>query len=144
MKYFKNLISKRWTFWDRWLVIQRFIVFGLLIVVFIGIWTIFYQVHLAKMDYKKNVNSTQAITKMVKDHIKALDGIDNADVSIIIPSKPEYPAASVIITIKPDSDFYINQMKIRRIEYLLLYAVEDLWRENIVICDQNGLMLNDF
>jgi len=88
--------------------------------------------------------------QMITNHIKALDDVDNADVSIVVPDRVLFAAdqnsvsASVIITPKPGSDITTNLKKIEGIRKLLKLAIEGLKDENIVITDQNGLILNNF
>ncbi|MDR3277097.1 MAG: flagellar M-ring protein FliF [Treponema sp.] len=101
-------------------------------------------------DFERNVNLQQAITKTVTEHIKALDGVDNANVIIVVPEKTLFQAeqlpytASVILTPKPGSDITQNRQKIEGIQKLLKFAVTGLTDDNIVIADQNGNILNDF
>jgi len=96
------------------------------------------------------VNFRRAQTQMITDHIKALDDVDNANLTIIFPFsdgpfedvKPA--SANVVITPKPGSDITTNRKKIEVIQKLLKLAVEELKDENIIITDQNGIVLNDF
>jgi flagellar M-ring protein FliF len=87
---------------------------------------------------------------MVTDHIKAIDDIDNADVTIVTPARELFSAdqnpvsASVIIIPKPGSDIITDRKKIEGIQKILKFSVEGLKDENIVITNQNGLVLNDF
>jgi flagellar M-ring protein FliF len=113
-------------------------------------WSIFDRERWTLTDIERNVNFQRAHTQMVREHIKALDGIDDANVTIIIPKdvlflSDQNPAtASVILTPTPGSDITENRKKIEGIQKLLKYAVEGLKDENIVITDQGGLVLNDF
>ena len=113
-------------------------------------WAIFDRDRWTITDFERNVNLRRAIIQMVTDHIKALDDIDNANVSIVMPedrlfaSEQNPVSASVIITRKPGSDIYENRKKIEGIQKLLKHAVEGLKDENITIADQAGNVLNDF
>jgi len=113
-------------------------------------WAIFDQDRWTITDFERNVNLRRAITQMVTDHIKALDDVDNANVTIVVPqdrlfaSEQNPVSASVIITPKPGSDITQNRKKIEGIQKLLKFAIEGLKDENIVITDQTGLVLNDF
>jgi flagellar M-ring protein FliF len=113
-------------------------------------WAIFDRDRWTITDFERNVNLRRAITQMVTDHIKALDDIDNANVTIVVPedrlfaSEQNPVSASVIITQKPGSDITQNRNKIEGIQKLLKYAIEGLKDENIVITDHTGLILNDF
>jgi len=87
---------------------------------------------------------------MVTDHIRALDDVDNANVTIVMPERrlfasEQHPvSASVIITPKPGSDITENRHKIEGIQKLVRLAIEGLTDENIVITDHTGRILNDF
>jgi len=113
-------------------------------------WAIFDQDRWTITDFERNVNLRRAITQMVTDHIKALDDVDNANVTIVVPqdrlfaSEQNPVSASVIITPKPGSDITQNRKKIEGIQKLLKFAIEGLKDENIVITDQTGQILNDF
>jgi len=113
-------------------------------------WAIFDRDRWTITDFERNVNLRRAITQMVTDHIKALDDIDNANVTIVVPedrlfaSEQNPVSASVIITQKPGSDILQNRKKIEGIQKLLKYAIEGLQDENIVITDHTGMILNDF
>jgi flagellar M-ring protein FliF len=113
-------------------------------------WAIFDRERWTITDIERNVNFLRAHTQMVKDHIKALDGIDNADVTIVIPKDELFlqdqnpTTASVILHPSPGSDITQNRKKIEGIQKILKYAIEGLRDENIVITDQSGIVLNDF
>ncbi|GAB6392568.1 MAG: flagellar M-ring protein FliF [Treponematales bacterium] len=113
-------------------------------------WAIFDRDRWTITDFERNVNLRRAITQMVTDHIKALDDVDNAEVTIVMPedrlfaSEQNPVTAAVSITPKPGSDIAENRKKVEGIQKILKFAVEGLRDENIVITDQKGLVLNDF
>jgi flagellar M-ring protein FliF len=113
-------------------------------------WAIFDRDRWTITDFERNVNLRRAITTMVTEHIKALDDVDDANVTIVQPEKELFSSdqnpvtASVIIIPKPGSDIVQNRKKIEGIQKILKFAVEGLLDDNIVITDQNGLILNDF
>jgi flagellar M-ring protein FliF len=113
-------------------------------------WAIFDKERWTATDFTNNVNFRRAQTQMITDHIKALDDVDNANVTVVVPEKELFRAdqnpvsASVIITPRPGSDITTNRKKVEGIQKLLKYAIEGLKDENIVITDQNGNVLNDF
>jgi flagellar M-ring protein FliF len=113
-------------------------------------WAIFDRERWTITDFERNVNLRRAITQMVTDHIRALDDVDNANVTIVVPadrlfaSEQNPVSASVIVFKKPGSDITENRKKIEGIQKLLKFAIEGLRDENIVITDQYGLVLNDF
>ncbi|MDR1863400.1 MAG: flagellar M-ring protein FliF [Treponema sp.] len=114
-------------------------------------WAIFDRERWTITDFERNVNLRRAITQMVTDHIKALDDVDDANVTIVVPadrlfaSEQNPVSASVIITPKPGSDISEpNRKKIQGIQKLLRLAIEGLKDENIVITDHTGMVLNDF
>ncbi len=101
-------------------------------------------------DFERNVNLRRSITRQLEQHITALDDVDAASVTIVIPedrlfAEQQNPVtASVIITPKPRSDIRENRSKIEGIEKLIRFAVEGLTAENITITDPSGVTLNDF
>jgi flagellar M-ring protein FliF len=113
-------------------------------------WALFDQNRWTTTDFERDVNFRRATIAMVTAHIKALDEVDNANVSIVIPKDTLFTAdqnpvtASVIITPRPGSDIRENKKKIEGIQKTLKFAVEGLADENIVITDSNGIVLNDF
>ncbi|MDR2619486.1 MAG: flagellar M-ring protein FliF [Treponema sp.] len=113
-------------------------------------WAIFDRERWTITDFERNVNLRRAITQMVVEHIQALDDVDKANVTIVVPedrlfaSEQNPVTASVIITPKPGSDIVQNRKKVEGIQKLLKFAVEGLKDENITIADQSGLVLNDF
>ncbi|MFQ3546795.1 MAG: flagellar basal-body MS-ring/collar protein FliF [Termitinemataceae bacterium] len=113
-------------------------------------WAIFDRDRWTITDFERNVNLRRSITQMVTEHIKAIDDVDDANVTIVLPERQLFQAdqnpvtASVIITPRPGSDISTNRKKIEGIQKILKFAVEGLKDENIVIADQNGLVLNDF
>ncbi|MDR2445288.1 MAG: flagellar M-ring protein FliF [Spirochaetaceae bacterium] len=113
-------------------------------------WALFDRDRWTITDFERNVNLRRAITTMVTDHIRSLSEIDDANVVIEMPERTLFTAdqnpvtASVIITPRPGSDITNDRKKIEGIQKLLMFAVEGLKPENVVITDQNGLVLNDF
>ncbi|MDR0376455.1 MAG: flagellar M-ring protein FliF [Spirochaetaceae bacterium] len=113
-------------------------------------WDIFDRDRWTITDFERKVNVRRSIIRMVTEHIKALDDVDDASVIINIPEKTlflsdqEPVSASVIITPKPGSDITQNRKKIEGIQKILKFAVEGLADDNIAITDLNGLVLNDF
>ncbi|MDR1219305.1 MAG: flagellar M-ring protein FliF [Treponema sp.] len=113
-------------------------------------WAIFDRERWTLTDFERNVNLQRAIRQMVTDHIKALEDVDDANVTLVIPRQELFTAdqnpvsASVIITPKPGSDITENRKKLEGIQKILKFAVEGLKDENIVITDQRGIVLNDF
>jgi flagellar M-ring protein FliF len=113
-------------------------------------WAIFDRERWTVTDFERNISFLRAQTQMVEEHIKALEGVDDAVVDIVIPKdalflQDQNPAtASVTLIPTPGSDISENRKKIEGIQKILKYAVEGLKDENIVITDQSGLVLNDF
>ncbi len=101
-------------------------------------------------DFDRDVNLQQAIKKNLEEHIAALDDVDFARVSLVIPetelfAEDQKPVtASVILQPKPGSDISENRGKIEGIVKLIQFAVEGLQAENITISDTRGTLLNDF
>ncbi|MDR2184910.1 MAG: flagellar M-ring protein FliF [Treponema sp.] len=113
-------------------------------------WAIFDRERWSLTDFERNINLQRAIRQMITDHIKALDEVDDANVTVVIPKRELFASdqnpvtASVILVPKPGSDITENRKKIEGIQKLLKFALEGLKDENIVITDQNGFQLNDF
>ncbi|MDR1956980.1 MAG: flagellar M-ring protein FliF [Treponema sp.] len=113
-------------------------------------WELFDRERWTITDFERNVNLQRAITQMVSDHIRALDDVDNANVTLVMPEQALFASeqnpvtASVIITPRPGSDITQNRKKIEGIQKLLKFAVAGLQDDTIVITDQNGFVLNDF
>jgi flagellar M-ring protein FliF len=113
-------------------------------------WQIFDRERWTITDMERNVNLRRALTIMITDHIRAIEDVDNANVTIVWPERTLFAAdqnpvsASVIITPKPGSDIVQNRRKIEGIQKLLQFAIEGLHPDNIVITDHTGLQLNDF
>jgi flagellar M-ring protein FliF len=116
-------------------------------------WALFDRERWTTTDFERNVNLQRAIRQMITDHIKAVDDVDDANVTLVIPERALFRSeqnpttASVIITPKPGSDIADparNRKKIEGIQKILKFAVEGLKDENIVITDQTGTILNDF
>jgi len=113
-------------------------------------WAIFDVERWTITDFERNVNKRRAIIEEVRQHIKALDDIDDASVVVNIPERTLFAAdqnpvsASVVLYPKPGSDIVTNRKKVEGIQKLLRFAVEGLKDENITIADSSGNVLNDF
>jgi flagellar M-ring protein FliF len=113
-------------------------------------WAIFDIERWTTTDFERDVNLQRSITMQLKQHIEALDTIDNASVTLVMPKKELFTedqnpvSASVILTSKPGSDLAGNRKQIEGIQRLIKLAVAGLKDENIVITDPKGVQLNDF
>lgn len=113
-------------------------------------WAIFDVERWTLTDFERNVNKRRAIIEEVRQHIKALDDVDDASVVVNIPETTLFSAdqnpvsASVIVYPKPGSDIVTNRKKVEGIQKILKFAVEGLKDENITIADSSGTVLNDF
>jgi len=113
-------------------------------------WALFDIERWTVTDFERNVNKRRAIIEEVRQHIKAIDDIDDASVVVNIPEKTLFSedqnqvTASVIIYAKPGSDIITNRKKVEGIQKLLKFAVEGLKDENITIADSSGNVINDF
>lgn len=113
-------------------------------------WDIFKMDRWSLTDFERNINLRQAITVNLEDHIEALDDVDSAKVTLVLPedklfSEDQNPVtASVIITPRPGSDIVSNRKKIEGIVKLVQFAVEGLADDNIIISDYRGTVLNNF
>jgi flagellar M-ring protein FliF len=113
-------------------------------------WEIFDRERWTITDFERNVNLQRAITQMIVEHLKALDDIDDASVTLVVPPKELFTSqqdattASIIITPRPGSDITENRKKVEGIQKLVLDAVQGLTEENITITDNYSNVLNDF
>ena len=113
-------------------------------------WELFDIERWTLTDFERNVNLQRSIMRQLEQHITALDDVDSASVTIVMPEEQLFAeqqnpvTASVIITPKPGSDIRENRAKIEGIEKLIQFAVEGLAPENITITDPSGVTLNDF
>ena len=113
-------------------------------------WDVFKMDRWTVTDFERNVKLREAITKNLEQHIEAIEDVDSAQVSLVIPEDALFQedqnpvTASVIITPAPGSDITENRKKIEGIEKLVMLAVEDLQQDKLVISDQKGVVLNDF
>ena len=113
-------------------------------------WAIFDVERWTTTDFERNINKRRAIIEEVRQHIKAIDDVDDASVVVNIPEKTLFAAdqdpvtASVIIYPKPGSDITTNRKKVEGIQKILKFAVSGLKDENITIADSSGTVLNDF
>ncbi|MCL2600374.1 MAG: flagellar M-ring protein FliF, partial [Treponema sp.] len=113
-------------------------------------WAIFDRDRWTITDFERDVNRQRAHTQMITDHIRAVDGVDNASVTIVWPRdtlflRDQNPVtASVIIFPRPGSNITQDRHVIEGIQRLLQFAVEGLRDENITISDHTGVRINDF
>jgi flagellar M-ring protein FliF len=113
-------------------------------------WAIFDVQRWTTTDFERNVNLRRAIIGQVTQQVEALDDVDKASITVVMPEKELFQqdqkpvTASVIIFPKPGSDIAQNRKKVEGIQKIIKFAVEGLTDENIVITDQNGTILNDF
>ncbi len=113
-------------------------------------WDVFKMDKWTVTDFERDVNLREAITRNLEMHIEALDDVDNADVTLVLPEKELFSedqdpvTASVIITPTPGSNIVTSRKKIEGIVKLIKLAIQGLKDENIVITDYRGNILNDF
>lgn len=113
-------------------------------------WNLFDTERWTVTDFLNNVNLQRSITAQITRHIESLDEIDRAEVVLGMPEKSLFTAdqkpvtASVILMIKPGSDFSENKNKVEGVQKLLIMAVPGLKAENITIVDTSGTVLNNF
>jgi len=113
-------------------------------------WAIFDIERWTTTDFERNVNKRRAIIEEVRQHIKALDDVDDVSVVVNIPERALFTVdqnpvtASVVLYPKPGSDLVTNRRKVEGIQKILLFAVEGLQPANITIADSTGTVLNDF
>lgn len=113
-------------------------------------WDLFKMDRWSVTDFEREVNLRQAITTNLEQHIEALDDVDRARVTLVLPETELFQedqdpvTASVIVTPKPGSDLLTSRSKIEGIVKLVNFAIQGLQDGNIVITDHRGNVLNDF
>lgn len=113
-------------------------------------WDVFKMDRWTVTDFEREVKLREAITENLEIHIEALDDVDSAQVTLVLPEKELFSedqdpvTASVIITPRPNSDIAENRKKVEGIVKLVKLAIQGLQDENIVITDHRGTILNDF
>lgn len=113
-------------------------------------WALFDMDRWTITDYERDVNLRRSITNQLIQHIEALEDIDNASVTIVLPETTLFAedqdpvTASVIVTPKPGSDIIENRAKLEGIQELVQFAVPGLTAEYISIADVSGRTLNNF
>jgi flagellar M-ring protein FliF len=112
-------------------------------------WAVFNTERWSIKERERN-NLQIALTQMISDHIKTIEGISDLNVFINWPKRELFyvdqkpVTVSVIIIPKIGSDITKNRKKIEGIQKILKFAVEGLDDENIIISDQDGSILNNF
>jgi len=113
-------------------------------------WQVFDKERWTITDMERNVNFQRAQERMIADHIRAIEGVDNVELRVVWPKKElflsEQKPASVSVSIlpTPGSDITQNRPKIEGIQKILQFAIEGLTPEYIAITDHTGMILNDF
>ncbi len=113
-------------------------------------WSLFDTSSWTTTDFERNVNLQRSITKVVTQHIEALDEVSHANVIVTHPQQAlfaddqEPVKASVILYFKQGSNMASDRKKIQGVQKILLRAVDGLKEENITISDSDGNLLNNF
>ncbi|MCL2759795.1 MAG: flagellar M-ring protein FliF [Treponema sp.] len=113
-------------------------------------WQIFDKERWTLTDMERNINLQRAQERMIADHIRAIEGVDNVELRVVWSRRELFisdqnpRSASVTIIPTPGSDITQNRSKIEGIQKILQYAIEGLEPGNIAITDHTGLILNDF
>ena len=113
-------------------------------------WDVFKMDRWTVTDFERQVNLRQSIERNLELFIEALDEVDSAEVTLVLPEtelflEDQNPVtASIIVATRPGSDFEENRKKLEGIVRLVKLAVEGLQDENIAITDHRGILLNDF
>ncbi|MDR0465533.1 MAG: flagellar M-ring protein FliF [Treponema sp.] len=116
-------------------------------------WAVFDTERWTITDFERNVNFRRAQERLIVEHIRAIEDIDDVGIQIVWPTRELFASqqnpvsVSVRITPKPGSDITLfpqNRGKIEGIQKLLQFAIEGLHPEHIVITDHTGIVLNDF
>jgi len=113
-------------------------------------WQVFDKERWTITDMERNVNFQRAQERMIADHIRAIEGVDNVELRVVWPKKELFVSdqnpvsASVTIFPTPGSDITQNRQKVEGVQKILQFALEGLQPEHITITDNKGIVLNDF
>ncbi|MGP1586774.1 MAG: flagellar basal-body MS-ring/collar protein FliF [Treponemataceae bacterium] len=113
-------------------------------------WTLFDTERWSTTDFERDVNKQRAVTAQLKKFIESYDDVDKADVILSMPEKTVFlelqqpVSVSVILTLKPGSDFYLNKKAVKGMQKLIIKSIAGLKEENVAISDTAGNLLNDF
>ncbi|MDR0322377.1 MAG: flagellar M-ring protein FliF [Treponema sp.] len=113
-------------------------------------WQIFDKERWTLTDMERNVNFQRAQQRMIADHIKAIEGVDDVQLRIVWPRlalflTDQNPASAVVTIIPtPGGSLVGDRSKIEGIQKILQFAIEGLQPEHIAITDHTGQQLNDF
>lgn len=102
-------------------------------------------------DFDDKVNWQRATTTALEEHLKQLDGIQQAKVMLSLPDETLFASeqnpvtASVILYARGGSDVLQSKKSVQGIEHLIMRSVEGLTRDNITIVDgSTNQEINDF
>lgn len=110
----------------------------------------YYERSWSTTDAEQNVKLKNAIQNTVKQHLEVNPDISSASVMLTLPSENLFRdnqkpvTASVILTLRHNSDLASSKNRMKGIQNLILTAVEGLKAENLTIADNFGNLLNDF
>ena len=102
-------------------------------------------------DFDDKVNWQRATTSALEEHLKQLEGIQQAKVMLSLPDDTLFKSdqkpvtASVILYARGGSDVLQSRKAVQGIEHLIMRSVEGLTRDNITIVDgSTNHEINDF
>ncbi len=102
-------------------------------------------------DFDDKVNWQRATTAALEEHLKQLDGIQQAKVMLSLPDDALFAVdqkpvtASVVLYARGGSDVLQSKKSVQGIEHLIMRSVEGLSRDNITIVDgSTNQEINDF
>ena len=104
-------------------------------------WNIFNIRRWTYTDFERDKDFQWTHNQMIIDHIKTIDEIKYAQITITFGQWGLPITANVMITPIPGIDLNANREKIEGIAKILNLAILGLLDENIIITDNNGLIL---
>ncbi len=113
-------------------------------------WELFDTEKWTTTDFERNVMKRRAIIGSITKHLKMLEDIEDATVTVSMPEGSLYLnsdepwKASVTLVAAPNSDIYSNQKKIKGIIRLVVNGIDKLKEENVVVTDNRGNIISDF
>jgi flagellar M-ring protein FliF len=97
-------------------------------------------------EFQQQVEYQQAVSDELEQTIESIDGVNSAQVSVVIPqeslfaSSSDQPSASVLVTLDPGSSLTAEQ--VQAIVHLVASSVEGLSPNDVTVADSNGDVLN--
>jgi flagellar M-ring protein FliF len=97
-------------------------------------------------DFQQQVEYQQAVSDELEQTIESIDGVQSAQVSVVIPQQSlfattsDQPSASVLVSLEPGASLSAEQ--VQAVVHLVASSIEGLSPNEVTVVDQNGNVLN--